>query len=104
MTNQYLIIISLILAFVAANVPWVSDKVFLFFSVNNKSGWLRWIEWFVLYLMSLGMGFSLEYKLMGTLSSQDWEFYVVTMCLFIVFALPGFIYSVDLKKILKNNL
>jgi hypothetical protein len=31
----------------------------------------------------------------GQLHTQDWEFYATSFCLFIVFALPGFIYRHD---------
>jgi hypothetical protein len=31
---------------------------------------------------------------MGQLAPQDWEFYAVTRCLFLVFAFPGFVYKV----------
>jgi len=91
------------MALVVANLPWLNDKLFFVISLTGKSGWLRWFEWFVFYFVSIGSGFALEYKLMGTLSEQDWEFYVVTLCLFVVFALPGFIYCYDLKKILKSS-
>jgi len=30
----------------------------------------------------------------GQIAHQDWEFYAVTSCLFIVFAFPGFVYKV----------
>jgi hypothetical protein len=71
--------------------------------VAHKSGWLRWFEWLSWYGVSFFAGFMLEYKIMGTRTNQDWEFYVVTLCLFFVFALPGFIYHYDLKKILSSR-
>jgi len=43
---------------------------------------------------------ALENKLTGGLHNQQWGFYVATLCLFVVFALPGFIYHYDLKKLL----
>lgn len=46
---------------------------------------------------------ALEYKITGGNYSQQWEFYVATLCLFVVFALPGFIYHYDLKKLLKSQ-
>ena len=91
------------MALVFANLPWLNDRLFFIASLTKKSGWIRWFEWFVFYLISIGFGFALEYKLMGTLSEQDWEFYVVTLCLFVVFALPGFIYCYDLKKVLRGS-
>ena len=102
MINQYLLLLLFILAFVAANLPWLSDKCFCFITIAKKTAWIRWFEWLAWYLVALAVGLSFEYKSMGTLSSQDWEFYVVTLCLFVVFALPGFIYCHDLKKLLKK--
>jgi len=100
MNNQYPIFIFLVLAIVAANLAWFSDKLLCFKRITRKSSWLRWSEWFFWYMLSFAAGLTLEYKIMGTVSEQDWEFYVVTLCLFAVFALPGFIYCYDLKKIL----
>jgi hypothetical protein len=86
-------------AFIAANLPWLSER--LFFVVEPKGGlkraWHRWLEWLVLYFVVGGIAFGLEQKATGEIYSQDWEFYAVTFCLFLVFALPGFIYRHDLK-------
>ena len=101
MINQILVIFILVVYFVMANLPWVSDKIFFIKTTVNKSNALRWFEWLVMYGLSMLFGVLVERKIMGTISAQDWEFYVVTVCLFVVFALPGFIYCYDLKKILK---
>ena len=97
MTNQTLIILSLITAFLLANLPWISDKFLGMLKMTHKPAWKRWAEWLLSYFLSLSMGFMLEYKLMGTVSSQQWEFYTVTFCLYVIFALPGFIYCYNLK-------
>ena len=44
-----------------------------------------------------GIAMGLEQKSAGNTYQQDWEFYAVTLCLFVIFALPGFIYHVELK-------
>ncbi|MBL4744506.1 MAG: DUF2818 family protein [Cycloclasticus sp.] len=103
MTNQYVTVVFLLLTFLIANLPWLSDKFFCIRGVHKKSGWLRWFEWLCWYGLSFGTGFALEYKIMGSVSPQDWEFYVVTLCLFVVFALPGFIYHYDLKAVLRDS-
>lgn len=102
MINQSIIFFLFLLSLIVANLPWLSDKVFLVKPVANKSSWWRWLESLVGYILLIGIGLAAEYKAMGTLSAQDWEFYVVTLCLFVVFALPGFIYCYDLKKLLKK--
>jgi len=101
MTNQYPIYILIALLIVAANLPWLSNKLFAVVALEKKSGWLRILEWLILCILSFGMGFALEYKVMGVVSEQAWEFYVVALCLFAVFALPGFLYHYELKKIFK---
>lgn len=100
MSQGTAIVIFLVLAIVAANLPWVSERVFFLFEPKNgvKGAWTRILEWLVLYFVVGGLGIGLEQKVMGNVHSQDWEFYVVTLCLFLVFALPGFIYRYDLKK------
>lgn len=103
MINQYLVFFLLIFAFIAANIPWFSNKGFLFIPIKYKSAWLRWLECLVLYVVSLVLGLIIENRLMGTISAQDWEFYIITFCLFIVFSLPGFIYCYDLKKSLNKG-
>lgn len=103
MTNQYPIVIFLLLTIGLANLPWLSDKLFCIKIIKHKTGIVRWSEWFIWYVLSFSLGAALENKMMGTLSEQDWEFYVVTLCLFVVFALPGFIYCYDLKKILRSG-
>jgi len=103
MTNQYPIYIVIILLIVAANLPWLSDKLFAVVTLKNKSGGLRILEWLILCAVSFGVGFALEYKVMGVVSEQAWEFYVVALCLFAVFALPGFIYHYELKNIFKSD-
>lgn len=87
------------IAFIAANLPWLSERVFFAFEPKNgkKSPWLRLLEWLVLYFVVGLIALGLEQKLLGEHHSQNWEFYAVNFCLFLVFALPGFIYRVDLK-------
>ena len=51
----------------------------------------------LLYFLVGGIATGLEKKTMGEIHQQEWEFYAVTFCLFLVFALPGFIYRHDLR-------
>ena len=91
------------LAFGAANLPWLSERIFFLFSAGErgKSAWWRWAEWVALYFVAGAVALGVEKKLNGTLYQQDWEFFAVTACLFLVFALPGFIYRHDLKQHLR---
>ncbi|MCQ8128242.1 DUF2818 family protein [Methylomonas rivi] len=58
------------------------------------------MEWLLCYGLVGLLVMALENKLTGEVHGQQWEFYVATLCLFVVFALPGFIYHYDLKKLL----
>ncbi|MBS4050427.1 MAG: DUF2818 family protein [Methylomonas sp.] len=58
------------------------------------------MEWLLCYGLVGLLAMALENKLTGGLHNQQWGFYVATLCLFVVFALPGFIYHYDLKKLL----
>lgn len=93
------------LAVAAANLPWLSER--WLFVIARRDGrskpiWLRLIEWSCLYGLIVATGFGFEYKVAGTLHAQDWEFYVVTLCLFAVAALPGFIYRYQLRRLLQQ--
>ncbi len=97
---QNAILILIVLAFISANLPWLSERFFLLFDPPGSAGkqlWMCLVEWWVLLLVFLLSALGLEQKLMGELYRQDWEFYAVIFCLFAVFALPGFIYRYDLR-------
>jgi hypothetical protein len=83
----------IVLAVLAANLPFFSERVFgvLPWRSAAKPIWLRLLELFVLYLLLGGVAFLLEARL-GNRFRQNWEFYAVTGCLFIVLAFPGFVH------------
>ena len=86
---QWALIASTILL---ANLPWLSERCFLILQCERKSAWLRLLEWLILYVVAGGLALATEYKITGSVYAQDWEFYWVTLFLFMVFAFPGFIY------------
>ena len=96
-------IIVLLLAFFIANLPWFSEKLFFFYTLNQQAhyvkplGW-RMVELIVYYFIAGAIGLYAEYNTMGQLASQQWEFYAVTGCLFLVFTFPGFVYRILWKK------
>lgn len=93
------------LAVVVANLPWLSERWLLVIARPDRRAkpfWLRLIEWGLLYGLIAGMGFGVEFKMTGTVHAQDWEFYAVTLCLFAVSALPGFIYRYQLRRLLEQ--
>lgn len=94
----------LITAIVLANIPFIlSNRLFLFIKVPHKSIVVNLIEWFVYFFITGLFAYLLENKSMGHVSPQTWEFYTITLFMFIIFAFPGFIYRYNLKKFLKQN-
>ena len=90
MTN----LILLLLALVFANSPWFSERLFFTIPVKQQPKNVAWclFELVVLYFI---LGFIIRYAehaRMGQVVPQKWEFYAITVCLFLVLAFPGFIY------------
>jgi Na+(H+)/acetate symporter ActP len=86
-------LILLLIALVAANLPFFSERLFFIIKFKNasKSFFWRLVEWLALYFLVGLAAYLLESKL-GGVQTQRWEFYAVTVCLFLVFAYPGFVY------------
>lgn len=85
---------ALILLFlIIANLPWLTERVFLVFSISStKSVLVRLIELVVFYFVSLLIAIGVEIQFAGDVYPQSWEFFVTTFCLFLVLAVPGVIY------------
>ncbi len=81
------------IALVAANLPFFSERLFLVIPLKTatKPLFLRLLEIIVMYFFVGFVAFLLESKL-GAPHKQHWEFYAVTASLFLVFAYPGFVY------------
>lgn len=86
------------LALVFANLPCVSNRLMGVIRLHSKSGGLRVLELLLGYFLVGLIGVGLESGL-GQVSSQGWEFYAVTACLFLVFAFPGFVYRFLWRRI-----
>ncbi len=86
-------ILLLILAFSAANLPFLVERIFFIVKPGRGSKAFAWrlLELIVLFFVVGGIGMLLEGKL-GDIHKQHWEFYAVTASLFVVFAYPGFVY------------
>jgi hypothetical protein len=82
----------LVLAFCAANLPFLTLRLFGVLPLaGGKNLAMRLGELVVLYLLVGGVGLLLE-KHAGQIAPQGWEFYAVTATLFLTFAFPGFVY------------
>ncbi|MGH8809411.1 MAG: DUF2818 family protein [Noviherbaspirillum sp.] len=83
----------ILLAVFAANLPFVNERLFALVPIakSTKSFWLRLLELLVLYLTVRGVAYLLEARI-GNVFPQRWEFYAITICLFLVLAFPGFVF------------
>lgn len=98
-----IIIVFLVVAFIAANLPWITERLFGLIPLKSelKPVWISLLEWLVMYIVIGAIALGIEKKFTSEIYPQDWEFYASTLCLFLVFALPGFIYRFDLKHLLQ---
>lgn len=89
----------ILLAALAANLPFLNERLFGVISITQpiKSIWLRLVELFSLYLLVRGVGYVLESRI-GNVFPQGWEFYAITACLFLVLAFPGFVFRYLRKR------
>jgi hypothetical protein len=82
----------LVLAFCAANLPFLSERLLGVLPLaGGKNLAVRLGELVVLYFVVGGIGLLLENRV-GQIAPQRWEFYAVTGTLFLTFAFPGFVY------------
>jgi hypothetical protein len=83
----------LLIAVVAANAPFLTERLLLVGPrrlPRKALGW-RLVELLLLYAATLGVGFMLEAR-QGQRQPQGWEFYAASLCLFITLAFPGFVW------------
>lgn len=87
----------IVLAVVAANLPFLSQRLALVGPAGRaKSLVWRLAELVLLYFVVGGVGLALEQRA-GQIAPQTWEFYATTAALFLVLAFPGFVYRYLLK-------
>ena len=97
MTGPSVSVLVLLLAgLVAANLPFLTQRLFGLFGPKNKSLGLRFLELLVMYGIVGSAGILLE-KNAGQSAPQGWEFYAITATLFLTFSFPGFVYRYLLK-------
>ncbi len=83
----------LVLAFVAANLPFLVERIFFVIRPRGGSKNFAWrlLELIVMFFVVGGIALLLESG-GGDVHKQNWEFYAVNTALFVVFAYPGFVY------------
>lgn len=90
--------ILLLLAMAGANLPFFTQRLFFVFQLKGEKN-LAWhlLELLTLYFVVGGASLLLERQIAAP-HSQNWEFFAVTVCLFLVFAFPGFAYRYLWRK------
>ena len=83
----------ILLAAVAANLPFFTSRLFLVIPPRGGHKGLGWrlLELLVFYCLVGAVAAALESQAHGSRYEQGWAFYAVTLCLFVVLAFPGFI-------------
>ncbi len=80
------------LALLAANLPFISNRLLAVVPLARpKMLAVRLAEMVFWYFVVGGIGLFLEQRA-GQIAPQGWEFYAITATLFITFAFPGFVY------------
>lgn len=98
MTQTASIWLVIVVAFCAANLPFLSQRVLGVVAIARpKSLGVRLLELVVLYFLSGALGLLLE-KRAGQIAPQTWEFYAITATLFITLAFPGFVYRYLVRR------
>ena len=80
-------------ALVAANLPFLSERWLIAgpAAKPRKPLWARLGELLGLYFLVGLLALALERRA-GQIAPQGWEFYAVTVALFLTLAFPGFVY------------
>lgn len=79
-------------AVVAANLPFLTQRLFLALRIaGGKTLAWRLLELVAYYVLVGGLGLLLE-RNVGRVAPQGWEFYAVTGALFLTLAFPGFVW------------
>ncbi len=92
MTSSTSIGLLILLAMLAANLPFANQRVFLLGPWRStKPLFWRLAELVVLYFAVGALGLAFENH-GGQIAPQGWAFYAITGSLFVTLAFPGFVY------------
>jgi hypothetical protein len=87
-----------LLALVAANLPFVNNRwLAVWPRATEKTWWQRLFELLVFYLLVGGVGLALEQH-QGQIYPQGWAFYATTGALFLTLAFPGFVWRYLMRR------
>jgi hypothetical protein len=85
------------LALITANLPFFSARWFSVLPARQPKTLVNRLgELVVFYLLVGGIALALENRA-GQIAPQAWEFYAITVTLFVTLAFPGFVYRYLLR-------
>jgi hypothetical protein len=98
----------ILLGLLAANLPFFNQRVFAVLplrtvgahtaqATGKKPFWMRLVELLALYAL-VGLLAHFWEASLGNVFHQGWEFYALTVCIFLVLAFPGFVFQSLLKR------
>jgi integral membrane sensor domain MASE1 len=92
MSQSPQVVLLVLLALLAANLPFVNQRLLVLGPVRQPKplAW-RLLELVLLYFVVGGIGLALENNV-GQIAPQGWEFYAITGTMFLTLAFPGFVY------------
>jgi hypothetical protein len=98
MTPSAAVTVLIVLALLAANLPFLNDRLLAVVPLKfPKNLAIRLLELVVLYFVVGGVGLLLEQR-QGRIAPQGWEFYAITATLFLTLAFPGFVWRYLFKR------
>ncbi|TSE33637.1 DUF2818 family protein [Tepidimonas charontis] len=99
MSLQSAVYAVIVLALIAANLPFLSNRWLLLWpaGVRSKPLWGRLAELVLWYFIVGAVALGLEQHL-GQRYPQGWEFYAITAAMFLTFAFPGFVLRYLLRR------
>ncbi len=92
MSQSLQVVLLVLLALLAANLPFVNQRLLVLGPVRQPKplAW-RLLELVLLYFVVGGIGLALENNV-GQIAPQGWEFYAITGTMFLTLSFPGFVY------------
>ena len=92
MTQSASVWLVVLLALLAANLPFISNRLLTVIALKSPKNLATRLAELVFWYLVIGLlGLYLEQRA-GQIAPQGWEFYAITGTLFITFAFPGFTY------------
>ncbi|PSJ80336.1 DUF2818 family protein [Neisseria iguanae] len=83
--------ILLLLALIFANAPFLTHKLLAVIPVTQKHFGHHLLELSIGFGLTAALAYLLESRA-GDVHPQEWEFYAVSVCLYLIFAFPCFVW------------